>query len=323
MTYLCCASAAVLAGAAAPAASAQNAALLGAAAAALAPGGTLLSAVLLAAGAADWLPGAVLLAVSVGAGVGSRLDQRPSCLGPHRLAPPNATVSAQVPLAMLAARAAGHSRPSSSSTSPLPAALGPIAAYCGLAAATLAALPSLAQLLPPGATAWAGCLLGSAGGLALWPAAQQALAGDPLAWVGGRASQQDAFQLGGAPPLLPAASLQPGLGLHWYLMAQAFPRFRCAPLVFLSRSTALLCRCYAAAWPDACLCILQPSAGLSFCLCSRACLPPPWSRWRCASHASQSCFCLRAHCCAACCTRGRSPPWRRSGWCVRGGLEAW
>lgn len=46
-------------------------------------------------------------------------------------------------------------------------------------------------------------------------------------WVGSRTAQQSPFEP--PAPLLRAAALQPGLGLQWYLLAQAFPKFRCAP----------------------------------------------------------------------------------------------
>lgn len=79
--YFCACAAALLAGCSGVAACAQNLALLGALAAALAPGGVLLSPVLLAVGSADWLPGGVLLAVSVAAGTWAHTPWLELCPG--------------------------------------------------------------------------------------------------------------------------------------------------------------------------------------------------------------------------------------------------
>ncbi len=195
--YLCAAAVALLAGSGSVATSIQNAALLAAAVAALAPRGSLLSAMLLAAGSADWLPGAVLQGV---------------------------------PLALLAAswqRSSGGSGGVSGSDSGaaphVRVVARRLAGYLCCFAATAAALGHARSALPPVVAA----AVGLAGGRSEAPAVQPAdLAADPLAWVGTRVAQQ--------PPhlrdavVLPAATLEPGLGLHWYLLAQCFPQYRCA-----------------------------------------------------------------------------------------------
>lgn len=183
---------ALLVGSGSMATSLQNTLLLTAAAAALAPRGSLLSAVLLAAGSADWLHGAVLLAV---------------------------------PLGLLAA--SRHSTAGSGSGSAAAAqegmALRRLAGYLCCWAATAATLACAHEALPPGLVAAVG-FLGWRD--AVPPASAASLAGDPLAWVGARAAQQPAHLSGAV--VLPAASLEPGLGLHWYLLAQSFPQFRFA-----------------------------------------------------------------------------------------------
>lgn len=139
---------------------------------------------------------------------------------------PSPARSLQVPVSMLAAQRAQQpsSRPSRART-PQQAPLKQLAAYWVLLATTLAALLQLARLLPPPAGAQLSGLLG----LGRWqpfvpPLQQGSDSSDALAWVGARAGQQQLYQHGG--PLLPATLLQPGLGLHWYLLAQAFPQFR-------------------------------------------------------------------------------------------------
>ena len=136
----------------------------------------------------------------------------------------------QVPVSLLAAQRAqqpsSNCRPGSGSAARRPP-VRQLAAYWGLLAATLAALPQLARLLPPPARAQLTALLG----LSRWqpfvlPVQPGSQSPDPLVWVGARAGQQQLYQHGG--PLLPATALQPGLGLHWYLLAQAFPQFRSA-----------------------------------------------------------------------------------------------
>lgn len=118
----------------------------------------------------------------------------------------------------------GHSRLSSDGQAQGPP-LKQLVAYCALVAGTLAALPQLARLLPPPAGAQLSALLGVGQWHPFVPQPVHADANaDPLAWVGARTGQQQLYQHGG--PLLPAAALQPGLGLHWYLLAQAFPQFR-------------------------------------------------------------------------------------------------
>ncbi|KAL4424807.1 hypothetical protein ABPG77_000847 [Micractinium sp. CCAP 211/92] len=193
--YLCAAAVALLAGSGSVATSIQNAALLAAAVAALAPRGSLLSAMLLAAGSADWLPGAVLQGV---------------------------------PLALLAAswqRSSGGSGGASGSDSGaaphVRVVARRLAGYLCCFAATAAALGHARSALPPVVAA----AVGLAGGRSEAPAVRPAdLAADPLAWVGTRVAQQ--------PPhlrdavVLPAATLEPGLGLHWYLLAQCFPQYR-------------------------------------------------------------------------------------------------
>ncbi|PRW58222.1 3-oxoacyl-ACP reductase [Chlorella sorokiniana] len=247
---LCGTTAAALAGAASPLASLQNLLLLGAAAAALTPGGAALSAVLLAAGAADWWPGAVLLAV---------------------------------PVSMLAAQRAQHScsMPSSGCTAQR-SLLKQLAAYWALLTATLATFHQLARLLPPPAGAQLSALLG----FGRWqptvqPLQQSSEPADTLAWVGARAGQQQLYQHGG--PLLPAAALQPGLGLHWYLLAQAFPQFR--PffqyvLAVLPAATMLPLALRFPARPDLLLaagallrCILHPQPRLAMAALWAALLP--------------------------------------------------
>ena len=139
---------------------------------------------------------------------------------------------------MLAAIPNAGSSISSGRLSPVGTAIAPtkpLAAYCCCFAASVAALLHLRALLPPLQAAQLYQWMGPAG----WQAAalslvdcqphqqqqQQQQQADPLAWVGARASQQPLHQAAAA--LLPAASLQPGLGLHWYLLAQTFPKFRC------------------------------------------------------------------------------------------------
>ena len=176
---------------------AQNAALLGAIVAALAPGGAALSAGLVVLGFGDWLPGAVLLAA---------------------------------PLALLAATPPAAAPNANGNTAAKPAAplptvkrLAPFA--CALIVAA-AVLPQVFRLLPPHAAMALDGWLGVAGWQAAVPALQpQQRGNDPLHWVGARIAQQPAQAA--AVAVLPAASLQPGLGLHWYLLAQAFPQFRC------------------------------------------------------------------------------------------------
>lgn len=133
-----------------------------------------------------------------------------------------------MPLALLAASpchgAQAQRTAGQSSGPPLGPALKALVAYGALVAASVAVLAQACSLLPPG-------LAATLDRVQLLPAGlQQAVpqpggpSEAPFAWVGARAAQQSPFQP--PSPLLPAAGLQPGLGLHWYLLAQAFPRFR-------------------------------------------------------------------------------------------------
>jgi hypothetical protein len=137
---------------------------------------------------------------------------------------------------MLAARSSASSSIGSGGRSPLGAAIAdakPLAAYCCCFAASAAALLYVRALLPPLQAAQLDQWIAPAGwqqaAVSLVDQQHQLQQVDPLAWVGARASQQQPHQAAAA--LLPAASLQPGLGLHWYLLAQTFPKFRCGLLL--------------------------------------------------------------------------------------------
>lgn len=203
--YLCAAAVALLAGSGDLATSIQNAALLTAAAAALARRGSLPSAVLLAAGSAAWLPGAVLQAAPLALLAATRQPgSGPDGSGGSRAVSGSACGSASTSAVQASAVARR------------------IAGYMCCFAATAAALAHAQRALPPGLAA----AVGLAGGHAAAPAVSPAdLAADPLAWVGARVAQQPPHL--GSAAVLPAASLEPGLGLQWYLLAQTFPQFRC------------------------------------------------------------------------------------------------
>ncbi|KAL4437106.1 hypothetical protein ABPG75_004245 [Micractinium tetrahymenae] len=205
--YLSVAAVTLLAGSGCLATSMQNAALLAAAAAALAPNGALLSAVLLAAGGAGWLPGAVLLAVPLGLIIANHGNT-----------------------------AGGSSDSGSACASDSSASLQPgialrrLAGYLCCFAGSAAALAHAGHMLPPSLAA----AVGLAGGHGAAPAVSPTdLAADPLAWVGARVAQQQPHL--GRAAVLPAASLEPGLGLQWYLLAQSFPQFRAFFLYTSSR----------------------------------------------------------------------------------------
>lgn len=197
----------------------------------MSPGGLLLSAVLLAAGSSDWLPGAVLLVVPLallssgtrGDTGGSTDDASSGSSGGSRSRGGKGAGSEGSEGSNPAHTLSGSSI-SSKSADMLPV-LRCLAAYTCCFAATTASLSQAQRLLPPQHALVMGQWLGLGSWQAAVPAVTLAeLQHDPLAWVGARITQQPLHQHSAV--VLPAASLQPGLGLHWYLLAQAFPQFR-------------------------------------------------------------------------------------------------
>jgi hypothetical protein len=151
----------------------------------------------------------------------------------------------QIPLALLCAAGSQVGKLSKSGAARHIAKA--VAAYGCAAAVVAGALLQLVDALQPPTAARLHHWLGLAGWRLSLPSSPlpgtDGAGSDPLAWVGWRVDQQPMHLRPSL--LLPAASLQPGLGLHWYLMAQAFPRFRQAGVAVPSasaptRSTLLL-----------------------------------------------------------------------------------